>query len=141
MALVIGDDLAAALPDLRAQAESMMRDTVKASAPGEGQRWDEALEQYVPVEGAVLYVGQARFRKPGAQDRETVVGGAEWSESDLVLSIPMSAPALPRGSVVECTAVAATSDPALAGQRWTVMGPLSQATFATARRLRISAVS
>ena len=130
----LGDDIAAALPELRAQAESMMRDSCTIRAPGTAGAWDEATGTYAVVPGVVLYAGHARVRRPNTAEREATAGEADWTVLGAVVSIPVGVDTdVPVKAVV--TVDHCEHDPALTSRVFTVVGPHSQ-SHGTARRLR-----
>lgn len=130
----LGADIAAALPELRDQAVSMMRDTCTITRPGAGE-WDEASGIYVtPGAPVTLYSGPCRVRRPNVAEREALAGDADWTLMGAILSIPVDGtPNDMLGANVHMDHCA--GDPALTGRDLKVTGPHSQ-TDATARRLR-----
>lgn len=130
--MILGDEVTSALVELRAQAESRMRDSCTIRGPdGEGA-WDEASGSYVPAAGSVLYQGVCRVQRPDLAQREVVAGDASWSLLSAVVSIPVSVGDVPVGSVVT---VDAAEDASLVGRMFSVESGHAQSQ-ATARRLR-----
>ncbi len=130
----LGADIAAALPELRRQAESMMRDTCTITRPG-AQTWDDAAGAYTTGGAPVqLYAGPCRVRRPNLAEREALAGDADWTLAGAVVSIPVDGTTDDLlGATVHV--VGCEMDPALTGRDLTVTGPHSQSQ-ATARRLR-----
>ena len=126
---MIGDDIAAALPELRAQAESMMQDRCAITMPG-ARVWVDVSGTYSTTP-AVLYAGQCRVQRPSAADRPASAGEAGYVLGDVVVSLPVTAPAVPVGAAVTVTESA--HDPMLSGSVFSVLGP-HRKTYATARR-------
>ena len=128
----LGADIAAALPELRRQAESMMRDTCTITRPG-AQTWDDAAGAYTTGGAPVqLYAGPCRVRRPNLAEREALAGDADWTLAGAVVSIPVDGTTDDLlGATVHV--VGCEMDPALTGRDLTVTGSQSQAT---ARRLR-----
>lgn len=138
---MLGDDIARALPELRAHAESMMRDTCTVERhTGNGRVWDELTGTYSDPEPVTIYSGRCRVRARDAQDQSLTVGEAAWSVTDVVVSLPLSAPAPPVDAVVTITTIGPLSDPSLLGSRFSVAGSLSKSSLPTARRLHCKEV-
>ena len=136
---MLGHDVAAALPALRAQAESLMVDSCTITAPA-ASTWDEDAGAHVPGVPTVVYSGPCRVQIPQSVPGAPVAGEAEWSTAAVVVSIPVVGSEPVRvGATVTITA--AEHDSALVGAEYTVVGiPLAK-THATARRLRCEAVA
>ncbi|MBP8838799.1 MAG: hypothetical protein KBG78_08210 [Dermatophilaceae bacterium] len=130
----LGADIAAALPELRDQAVSMMRDFCTITRPSAGE-WDEASGTYVPPGAPVpLYSGPCRVRRPNVAEREALAGDADWTLTGAVLSIPVDGTTDDLlGATVHV--VGCEMDPSLIGRDLKVTGPHAQSQ-ATARRLR-----
>ena len=130
----LGADIAAALPELRDQAVSMMRDFCTITRPSAGE-WDEASGIYVPPGAPVtLYSGPCRVRRPNVAEREALAGDADWTLMGAILSIPVDGtPNDMLGATVHV--VGCEMDPSLIGRDLKVTGPHAQSQ-ATARRLR-----
>jgi len=138
---MLGDDIARALPELRAHAESMMCDTCTVERhTGNGRVWDELTGTYSDPEPVTIYSGRCRVRARDAQDQSLTVGEAAWSVTDVVVSLPLSAPAPPVDAVVTITTIGPLSDPSLLGSRFSVAGSLSKSSQPTARRLHCKEV-
>jgi hypothetical protein len=141
---MIVDDIAAALPELRRQAESLMADTFTAYAP-DGTTTDaygDEVPAYTPEGSTFGKVQGTTARDPIT--RTVVIGGVDRPVVEGGLQIPLSAPvpvAGPRGTGWEyvCTAVGPLSDPALLGTRWLVVNAPTK-SYATARRLDVAEV-
>jgi hypothetical protein len=142
---MLGDDIAAALPELRAQAESRMRDTWVITRPG-AQVWNPATKQY---EGSVVtvYDGPGRLRPTALMDHATTAADQEFMESQYVLSLPIgSHPNITTGTsgdvrkdnVATCTKSA--DDPAMVGRKYTI-GISAAHSQATARRFPVTETS
>lgn len=137
---MIGDDLAAALPELRAQAESMMRDTVKVERDtGEVDTDPDTLEE-TPI-FATVHEGPGRVQRSGQlSPRETVAGEVEFGVNALMVQLPLSAMGIRKGDRVTVTAIGAVSDPDLLGLVATVQATLTK-SHATKRTLVCEEVS
>lgn len=132
---MLGDDIAQALPELQAHAESMMRDTcVVERDTGETTLDPDSLEE-VPVFETV-YEGKCRVQRPGASvgGSEPVVGESEFGVQTVHGQLPLSALGLKRGMRFRVTAVGAGTDPDLLGLVATVQANLTK-THATKRTL------
>ncbi len=137
----LGEDIAEALVELRAQAESMMQDSCKIESPDAGAGWDDASGAYLPQGWAVAYSGKCRVQTSNTEGSEPVVGGVEWQVGDVVVSIPVAFPlGNPDGYRVTITGIGPMSDPDLLETPFTVVAPVSVKSYATARRLHCQAV-
>ena len=135
---MLGDDIAAALPGLRAQAESMMRDSCVITGPAGAPVWDEAAGTYTTGEPVVVYTGPCRVRQASAAPQTTDAGETGWAVDAFVLLLPVStSTAVGDGHTVAFTAA---SDPALLAVTAQVQGGHAQ-TFTTARRLLCKVVT
>lgn len=115
---MIHDDIAAALPELRAHAESLMVDSCTITR----RRLDESGEPVREMDPDTLeltdvwdevYSGRCRVQRPGAVmvGREPVVGGVEYSVETVHVQVPLAALGVKTDDRVTITAVGATSDP------------------------------
>lgn len=138
--MTLGADIAAALPELRAQAESLMIDTLLVErATGETTMDPDSLE-IVPVY-AQVYSGKGRVQRPGAlSPREDVAGGFEFGIRTILAQLPLSAAGITGGDRVTVTAVGAVADPDLLGLVATVRANLTK-THPTKRTLVCEEVS
>lgn len=142
---MIADDIADALPELQAQAESRMVDTVRitTSAPGE----ETSPGEFDPPEVTVHYEGKARLRLGNPAPGATDAGETAWAVDRAVLSVPVSDAATVEGSVlaiadgmdVEMIAVGPRSMSTV-GQHLTILGGHAQ-TDSTARRFPCQVVT
>jgi hypothetical protein len=126
----IGYDIAAALPELRAQAESMMLDTVKVERQT-GATTDPVTLEDVPT-WETIYEGKGRWQRPDTVAAETVAGEVEFGVNRTTVQLPMSATGVKRGDRATCTA--STFDPDLPGTQATVLA-VPNKTHAIMRRL------
>ena len=143
---MLHDDIAAALPELRAHAESMMVDTVLI----ERQRVDEDGNPVRSMDPTTLeytfvwdevYAGKGRvqrFRGQGLSD--VVVGGTEFGKASMQVQVPITVLGVRPKDRVTVTAVAPISDPALLSEVATVVDDLSK-THATKRTLMCEVVT
>lgn len=131
---MLNSDIVAALPGLRAQAESLMVDTVLIqSGTGEPTIDAETLEE-VEVFSDV-YVGPARVQRPGSlSPRDDVVGGVEFGIQAVLVQLPLSVTGVEDGMRITVTEVAASTDPDLLGLVATVRANLTK-THPTKRTL------
>lgn len=136
---MIGDDLAAALPELRAQAESRMRDTCIVTGPGGEPAWDEGSGTYTTPDGATVYEGKCRVRQASPTGAQASPGDAAWSVDHAVVSLPVDGTdSIGPGHVIVITTAA--DEPSRAGWKFTVEAGHYQ-TDSTARRLPCKVVS
>ena len=129
---MLGDDIAAALPELRAQAESMMADTVLVER-ATGTTPDPVTLEDVTT-WATVHEGVARVQRPGTQPAETVAGEIEFGVSTVLIQLPLSAVGVKRDDRVTVTALGPLSDPDLLGVVATVKANLTK-THPTKRTL------
>ena len=147
---VIGDDIAAALPELQAQAESMMQDTCDITMPGAGRGPlnPETGQREAPAP-VTLYSGPCRVRQPNLAAGEIDAAGQALAVSDRVVSIPLAGdgyteqgragiPA--RKATVRIMTVNPLGDPALVEKSFSYEAPMSQQSHPTARRMRCKEV-
>lgn len=115
---MIHDDIAAALPELRAHAESLMVDSCTITR----RRLDESGEPVRDMDPVTLeltdvwdevYTGRCRVQRPGAVmvGREPVVGGVEYSVETVHVQVPMTVLGVKADDRVTITATGAISDP------------------------------
>ena len=113
---MLGDDLAAALPELRAQAESMMLDTVTITRPGEAVTAEDGT---VTTLAQTVYQGRARWKPPTTTATQSEVGASIMVTTPGEVHIPAGTPYSPQpGDIIECTA--SRFDASLVGRRTTV---------------------
>lgn len=136
---MLGDDITAVLPQLRAEAESLQTDTCTITRPGEGQgTFDPGTGTTTPPAATEVYAGQCRFRAPSLTEVNTTAGEHQWTTQDLVLSLPATAVGPRPDDTVVCDTSAL--DPALAGATFVVVAALKGSQI-TARRLIVREVT
>lgn len=113
---MIGDDLTAALPELQAQAESMMTATCEIRGDETDSEADEGTGVITKTPGALHYSGKCRVRRVN-RGREESSGEQAVTENDYLITIPVSADPIPTGSTVT---IIASADPQLTGQQFAV---------------------
>ena len=135
---MLGHDVAAALPEMRAHAESLMVDACTVTGPGGEPVWDEDAGEYTTPAGAVIYTGKCRVQVPNVAEQNADAGEAEWTVQAAIVSLPVGGS---EGVQVghKVTIPAAAHDSALAGAVYTVTAGHAK-TQATARRLRCERV-
>lgn len=123
---MLGHDIAAALPELRAQAESLMVDTLLIEDETGETTIDPVTLAEVP-EYAEVYAGPGRVQRPGSlSPREQVSGGFEFGVKALLAQLPLSATGITPGMRVTVVAVGATTDPDLLDMVATVRANLTK---------------
>lgn len=135
----LGYDVTGALPELRAQAESIMSSRVVVRRKS-GQVRDPATGTYVPT-WTTIYTGKARLRMPTTQARETDQSGQRVVESAPTLSLPIgdvNAALVELDDVVEV--IEHTPDPLVTGTRLRVVEGTDQ-TWSTARRFSVEIIT
>jgi len=136
---MLGEDIAAALPELRAHAESLMVDTVRVQRQT-GTNVDPDTLAEAPA-FTTVYLGKARLQRPGAlSPNEQVAGGFEFDVRAVMAQLPLTATGIVAGDRVTVTAIGATTDPDLLGLVATVQANLTK-THATKRTLVCQEVS
>lgn len=137
---MLGQEIEAVLPELRAQAESLMVDTCRITADGEGEGdWNDANGTYDQPERVTVYEGKCRLRRPSAAPRDADSGEALWSVDDYVLSLPVEGSEdVADGHAVEM--VSSSLDAAVVGLELTVAGGHWQ-SHSTARRVPCKVVT
>ena len=114
----IGDDIAAALPGLRAEAESRMTETVTVGLFRD--KTDETTGDPIRVLIVERYSGPARIRWTGRGVTNAPGPSMPVTVQEPVLSIPHGSPRLfDRDEVL---IVSSTTDPILPGRRLAIQG-------------------
>ena len=85
--MTIGPVITAALPDLRAQAESLMTATATITRATGEPTWDPALEQ-MSDGTTTIYAGPARLLPPSAQTAGVDAAGQAVLVTDRVVAVP-----------------------------------------------------
>jgi hypothetical protein len=138
---MLGHDISAALPELRAHAESLMVDTLVVDVPTGGTTIDPDTLAEVPTYGAPIYSGPGRIQRPGSlSPRENVAGGYEFDVRAVLAQLPLTAVGITAGARVTVTAVGPLTDPDLLGLVATVQANLTK-THPTKRTLVCEEVS
>lgn len=128
---MIGADVAAALPELRAQAESRMSETVVAGWLVDGT--DPNSGEPTQVVQAPAYEGPGRIRWASSTVSDAQGSGEPISVQEPVLSIPVGSPRLLDGMAVVVSA--STVDGLLVGRVFTVQGSPVSGQVTAARYL------
>ena len=131
------DDVAHALPELRAQAESLMTSTctIRESATGEPVTGPDGEVTFPP--GAVVYSGPCRIRPVSPQGRSVEAGGGEMFAFDYLVSVPFVATGIREGMPLH---IDASPDPAAVGLDLEIQ-QVARGDNITARRLACSEVA
>ena len=133
--VILGDEIEAELPVLRAQAESRMRDQCVVERRS-GRVMDPEKLEYADV-WVPIYSGRCRVRVQETKATESAEAGRSFIISEATLHLPVDGTRYRADDRVTLTSCA--YDPALVGAVLTVhtRGIVSDAT---ARRLRVSEV-
>ena len=83
---MLGDDIVHALPDLRRQALSVMRDVAEVRAAGESV-FDPATGTNTSVPTVVL-TSVARLRQPSLSETNALFGGEDVTKTRFMVSMP-----------------------------------------------------
>ena len=142
--MTLQDDVAAALPELRAHAESLMVDTcrVRRVDPANPTTLDPdslaEVPNYLPDD---VYTGPCRIQRSGAlAPQAQVAGGFEFGVNAIVAQLPLSATGIHGGDRLTVAAIGTTTDPDLLGLVATVQTNLTK-THPTKRTLVCEEVS
>ena len=136
----LGADIAAALPELRAQAESLMVDACTIRRATGETTIDPVSLADVPVY-AVVWSGPCRVQRSGAlAPSEQSPGGYEFGLNSVLWQLPIASTGIRRGDVAELDAIGPVTDPALLGLVATVQADLTK-THPTKRTLVCEGVS
>lgn len=127
---MLGDDLTAVLPELRAQAASLRTAACTITRPSTDGTFDPETGTTTYPE-TTIYEGECRLRAPSLADRETFSGEHEFTLQDAVLSLPIEAVGLKTNDLVTVTASA--MDPDLIGRQYTLIA-VHRGSQITARR-------
>lgn len=140
---MLGDDIARALPELRAHAESMMRDTCTVERHTGNGVWNPLTGLYTDDAPTVIYSGPCRVRNMLPNPQQADAGEAAWSSDLVYVHLPVAgSEGVSDGDVVRITSAA--NDAALVDLELAVTGlrPGSHVeTNATARRIPCRLVS
>ena len=109
--MTLGGDIAAALPGLRAEAESRMTETVTFFSETDGT--DPITLQPSTVETVIAADIPARLRSENRQSRDVLIASKAPVVSALILSVPVSAVRV--GPSVFVRVTASTSDSGMVG--------------------------
>ena len=135
---MLGHDVTAALPELRAHAESRMLDTFEIGTYGSGWVYDDMLGREVR-EFLPAFTTKGRVKVTANQAREVEVGARTSVVTHRELSSPVDSPEVPDGMVARCVAVDPSSDPTLLGAVLELSGP-APGSQTTARRIVVKEV-
>ena len=127
---MLGHDVAATLPELRAQAESLMVDACVIDRQS-GETLNVTTGQMTPTY-APVYSGRCRVQAPGTQGGNPNAGEHQFTVLGHVVQLPIDATVYAVGDRVRITA--ASLDPALVGRVFTVTS-LMHKSHPTSRRL------
>lgn len=133
---MIGDEIAAYLPLMREQAESMMVDTCAITIAG-SKVWDEDNGKWTTGEDEI-YNGKCRVQSTLTNENNPNAGERNWTVQSDSLQLPMSVTGIPIGAKV--TALTSEFDPDLPGRVFLVAA-LAHKTHMTARRYRVEEIT
>lgn len=133
---MLGHDLTAALPDLRAHAESMMLDTGKALRPTGERIYDKILQREVEqFDDSFGFTSRCKVQDGGLSAAEAEVGGRTSTETRPKLHLPASTPPLSVDDIWEMTTVHPLSLEVV-GTRYRIVAP-AHGGLKTARRYEV----
>lgn len=140
MGVTLADDIAWALPSLRAEAEARMVDACTISHAGtDDTTFDPNTGTYIDAADSTVYSGPCEIQvSDGLNAQQSDTGATLVTDTRVTLKIPVSVTGVEIGDLATITT--ATNDPDLLGQTFTVIG-LHAKTYATARRLQVERTS
>lgn len=129
----LGADMAHALTELRAQAESAMTATCVVTRPGAVTFNPVTLQN--DASAVTVYTGPCGVREAGQQAQAGNAGDQSFTEGSHVLSLPVAgSEGIRKGDAVEVTAA---DDAGLVGRKFTVNRSSAQ-SHAAKRRLPVT---
>lgn len=131
--MVIGDTIAGVLPELQAQAESLMRDVCEIREPGT-REFDRNAEVEVEAPGSLVYSGKCRWRREKQQARVEDAAEQQVTTVGGIVSVPVHV-LVATDYVVTLTA---SADLQIVGEPLTVTD-VDTGTHLTARRIHVIA--
>lgn len=143
---MLSDEVAAALPELRAQAESLMTDTCQITKPGTGQGpWNPSTGTYDPPPPVEVYgpataphFGKCRLKTPSVVNPfQADSAGTSWRVEQSVLSLPVDADLPSEAKTVNY--LTAPYNPSLEGRVFGITGP-ARGSQTTAQRVLVQEV-
>ncbi len=136
----LGAAIAGALPGMRAEAESMMRDSCVVRDPSAAsQTWNESTGTYVTGAAPIVYSGKCRVRDASPSPGDVAAGEAAWTVRRVIVHLPVEGSgAVRQGHTV--TVTHCPNDSAMVGLTATVAAFHAQ-TNSTARRLPCEVVT
>lgn len=135
--MTLGDDIAATLPRLRAEAESMMVDACIIHGDPVTVFNEETLENEETI--PVIYEGRCKYRLSDAAIQPVEAVGQSLIVQRATLSLPIGSSRGIRKNHV-ATITASKNDPEMVGMRLLVKDSFRH-TNATARRLPVEEIS
>lgn len=133
----LGADVIAALPELRAQAESLHTDTFTIYRATGGSVTDPETLEETPSYAAVLTGVKGKLQTTQAQANEVQTPGQKVAETVLLWHTSVNTRGVLTDDEVECTA---SLDPEQVGVRVRIAGPFLK-SIATARRFKVEELS
>ena len=134
---MLGHDLAAALPELRAHAESRMLSTWRIET--RVTEYDRTVGENVTIT-TELFVTKGRLKATRSFGNLTQDAGARTAITvTRELHIPIDSPEVPANAWAVCIAIDPTSDPTILGAEVQFDGPVP-GDQATARRMQVKEV-
>lgn len=128
--MVIGFDIAAALPEMQAEAESMMLDTIRVDQMGDTPVFDPATSASTVPVISTPYQGKARVKVADRQALDMVNADARTTVQRYTVWVPVEVTGLRPGLVVT---VVESGDLDMVG-RTLLINAAQGGTFVTARK-------
>lgn len=130
----LGADVLAALPELRARAESLHTDTFTVYRPTGETTTDPDTFEEKPVFATVLTGVKGKFQATASQNIDSQTPGVKVAETNFQWHTSIDTVGVLTDDEVECTD--APHDPSQVGVRVRVTGPFIK-SMATARRFNV----
>lgn len=132
---MLAHDIAAALPQLRAEAEARMVDACRLAHPATEPTFDPDTGEWDPGTTTVYYEGPCEVQSSDSLTVRTVEAGEEVvTVHRVTLKVPVAVTGVEIGDTAEITA--SVFDPDLVGAAFRVTSG-HEKSYATARRLRV----
>lgn len=133
--MTFAEDVLAALPRMRARAESLMIDTAEIKRQT-GITTDPATGVVTPAYSPI-YSGPARFKAPSTGARDATAGAHTFTVTAPEVHIPVGSCQVQPGDIVTC--LASQLDPGMVGRVHRVVAP-ANGSMTTAYRLPLEVV-
>ena len=139
--MTLGSDVVAVLPELRAQAESMFRDTFTVLRKTGNKITDPVTLEEVDEYAVLIPAVKGKFKNGLGRGADAEIPGVVAVVSSMEWHTSISTTGVRLDDEIQCVAVDPNvGDPELVGVRVRVTGPIAR-SLATARRFPVEEVS